>query len=108
MNAPVAAVSDIPEGSGLGVVVNGHPVALFVVEGAVHAIHNQCPHMDAELAEGELEGCIVICPLHQWEFDVTTGECISPQWIPSARAVQRWPVHVVDGQVHIDIPEEDA
>ena len=108
MSHPVAFVADIPPETGLGVEVDGRAVALFLVDGEVHAIHNRCPHMDAALAEGELEGCIVSCPLHHWEFDVTTGECVAPLWVPAARPVERWPVRVVDGGIHVDIPAEDA
>ncbi len=108
MKPPVAAVADIPCDTGLAVEVDGQTIALFIVDGAVHAIHNRCPHMEASLSEGELEGCIVACPLHHWEFDVTTGECVAPRWVPAARPVQSWPVRVIDGQVHVDIPPEDA
>jgi hypothetical protein len=27
----------------------------------------------SSLGDGELEGCIVVCPWHGWKYDVTTG-----------------------------------
>lgn len=108
MSTPVAAVIDIPVETGLGVAVRGHAIALFLVDGEVHAIENRCSHMDAALAEGELDGCIIACPLHHWEFDVTTGQCVEPRWLPNARPIHKWPVQVIDGMVHVELPAEDA
>ena len=39
------------------------------------AIENVCPHAGASLAEGVLDGDDVLCPLHGFRFDVTTGAC---------------------------------
>ena len=54
---------------------------LFNVDGEFHAARDVCPHKGAQLSAGDLEDGVVICPLHAWEFDVRTGECISmPEW----------------------------
>jgi len=69
----VSALSDIPPGTGKCVEVNGKPIALFNVAGTVHAVDNECLHRQGPLAEGELEGHIVTCPWHGWQYDVRTG-----------------------------------
>lgn len=69
----VARVSEVPPGSGRVVVVQGHPVALFNVDGRFHAVSNVCLHRGGPVGEGELDGPIVTCPLHGWEYDVRTG-----------------------------------
>ncbi len=71
----VAKKSDIPAGSGLLVDVNGQEVALFNVGGKVQAMYAVCPHQGGPLHEGGLDGKIVTCPWHGWEFDVTNGVC---------------------------------
>jgi nitrite reductase/ring-hydroxylating ferredoxin subunit len=38
------------------------------------AIDDRCPHMSAPLSLGELEGCLVACPLHNGQFDLSTGD----------------------------------
>ncbi len=73
----VARVGDIEPGTGETVNANGTPVALFNVDGVYHAIHNTCPHEDGPLGEGELSGRVVTCPWHAYEFDVTSGECLT-------------------------------
>ena len=73
----VARKGDLESGTGKAVDVNGTPVALFNVDGVYHAIHNTCLHEDGSLGEGELSHATVACPLHAYEFDVTSGECLT-------------------------------
>jgi nitrite reductase (NADH) small subunit len=75
----------------------GREIALFNIQGQICALENICPHMGGPLGEGDLEGCVVTCPWHGWEFDVRSGEC---QNMPgeSANAI---PIVVKDGQVFL-------
>jgi NAD(P)H-dependent nitrite reductase small subunit len=71
----VAKKSEIPEDTGKCVEVNGQEIALFKVDGKVCAVYQGCPHQGGPLSEGGIDGNIVTCPWHGWEFDVTTGVC---------------------------------
>jgi nitrite reductase (NADH) small subunit len=71
------AASEIAPGTAKLVSVEGKELAIFNVDGAFHAIDSECPHRGGPLAEGEIEGCIVTCPWHAWQFDVTSGESIT-------------------------------
>lgn len=70
----VASTGDIPEGEGRCFEVNDQQVAIFNVDGIFYALDNVCPHQGGPLGEGELDGNMVTCPWHAWDFDVTTGE----------------------------------
>ena len=70
----VAKFSELEEGKGAIVTVNGTRIALFRCEGEVYAIKNRCPHMGGDLGEGLLTGDIVQCPWHGWKFSVKTGK----------------------------------
>ncbi len=70
---PVAKTTDVRPGSGKIVVVQGYPVALFNVGGRFYAVSNACLHRGGPVGEGELDGTVVTCPLHGWEYDVRTG-----------------------------------
>ncbi len=75
----VAQVSAVPPGSSLLVEADGQFLALFNVAGSFYAIDDACPHQGASLSEGEVvRGCVVICPWHGWEFDVTNGKLLTP------------------------------
>ncbi len=69
----VAQTSEIPDGQGKCVEVEGKRIAIFNVEGTYYAIDDICPHQGGPLGEGELSGTVVTCPWHGWEYDVTTG-----------------------------------
>ncbi len=70
----VAQVDDLPEGRGKEVRVGETLIALFRVGDRVYAIDAICPHRGGPLAEGPLEGTVVTCPWHAWQFDVATGQ----------------------------------
>jgi nitrite reductase (NADH) small subunit len=69
----VARVDDVGPAQARQVTVQGRWVALFNVDGAYHAIDATCLHRGGPLAEGAMNRCIVTCPWHGWQFDVTTG-----------------------------------
>ena len=69
----VAKKADIPAGSGKTVQLDGKPVAIFNVEGAFYAIDDTCLHRGGTLGGGTLDGSIVTCPRHGWQYDVKTG-----------------------------------
>lgn len=64
---------DIDPGTGVVAQCGAVTVALFNVEGELHAVQNTCPHRGGPLGEGELNGQVVTCPWHAWSFDVCSG-----------------------------------
>jgi nitrite reductase/ring-hydroxylating ferredoxin subunit len=49
-------------------------VAVFNVDGKFYVLKNECPHAGGPLGEGFLDGPVVTCPWHGWQFDVTSGQ----------------------------------
>lgn len=74
MFAPVMDESDLKEGSMKLVDVDGTPVLLVKVSGEIFAIDNRCPHMGCGFSGGFLDGYVIVCPCHDWRFDLRTGE----------------------------------
>lgn len=93
----VVRAADVPPGTGKVVDVGGASVALFNVEGRFHAIGNVCPHQGGPLGEGILDGCVVTCPWHFWQFDVTKGH--APEF--PEMTVDRFVVKVEAGEVYV-------
>jgi nitrite reductase/ring-hydroxylating ferredoxin subunit len=73
----VADAEDVKPGQGIVAEANGKTLAVFNVDGTIHAINNTCCHREGPLGEGELDGNIVTCPWHGWRFNVTTGACMN-------------------------------
>jgi len=53
--------------------VLGKTLCVARVGGKPLALDNVCPHRGGPLAEGHVEHGKIVCPWHQWEFDLTTG-----------------------------------
>jgi len=51
----------------------GVSLVLARVGGAVYAVSGKCAHMACPLSAGRLEGYTIVCPCHDWRFDVRTG-----------------------------------
>lgn len=90
-------INDIPEGEGRTLECGEESIAVFKVDGQFHAITNTCPHRGGPLGEGSLDGAVVTCPWHGWQFDVTTG---SSPVNPSAR-VPKFQVKVDGDDLYI-------
>lgn len=74
----VGKATDIPPGDSLLVDCDdGRQISIYNVNGNFFAIDNFCPHKGGPLNEGPLMGNMVLCPWHNWAFDVTTGKCIT-------------------------------
>jgi toluene monooxygenase electron transfer component len=75
---PVCDLTDIEPGTMRPIDLDGlPPIALFNVEGTLHATSNICTHNIAILTDGTFCDRVVECPLHGGSFDVTTGEAVT-------------------------------
>jgi nitrite reductase/ring-hydroxylating ferredoxin subunit len=90
------ADSDVKEGDIKGVRVAGQPVVVGRVDGRLYAIGGTCTHQKALLEDGELDGKVVRCPLHDSGFDITTGEAVR---LPATVPVPTFDVKVEGGRV---------
>lgn len=98
----IASLDDLDEERGRRFDVEGHPVAVFLVDDEVLAIGDVCSHAEASLSEGERWDYDVECPRHGSEFDLRTGE---PRSLPATRPVPTYRVRVEDGDVYLRIEE---
>ena len=69
--------SALPEGQMAPVYPLGVNVVLARVGGAVYAVSGKCAHMACPLFMGRLEGYTIVCPCHDWRFDVRTGRFLN-------------------------------
>jgi toluene monooxygenase system ferredoxin subunit len=74
----VATLHDLWDGEMRGVVVDDTPVLLVRVNGRLCAYLNRCPHLGARLSEGRLNGSVLTCRAHHWQYDILTGQGINP------------------------------
>jgi nitrite reductase (NADH) small subunit len=73
----VGVISAIPPGEGRNVQSPAGKIAVFHTRGgSVFAVQAECPHRGGPLADGLVGGTTLICPLHAWKFDLSTGEAL--------------------------------
>ena len=70
---PALAVGDLELGGMRRVTFGDLDVLIAWGSDGIVAIDDRCPHMSAPLSIGKLEGCLVDCPLHSGQFDLSTG-----------------------------------
>ena len=104
----ICSLEALPPGERKIVEVGRRSIGIFNVAGSLYAIRNRCPHQGAELCRGTvggtmlptdtpgaynyaLDGRILRCPWHFWEFDITTGEMI---FVPEPQRVKRYDVAI--------------
>ena len=95
----IGAVDDVPL-RGARIVKTGLGcVAVFRTDDAeVFATSNTCPHKGGPLAEGIVHGQKVTCPLHNWVFDLNTGQA---QGADDGR-IETYPVRLEGGRILLD------
>ena len=93
----VGVPSEFPAGRGRRVDVAGQRVAVFHVDGRWYGLQDDCPHMGASLAEGVPENGQVTCHMHDWVFDLATGEGRPPA--KSWACARTYEVKVDSGEV---------
>ena len=76
----LCGIAEAPaEGQLAAAEAGGVSVCLSRVGGVLRGMLNVCPHRQAPLAEGWLDGERVVCPWHSWEFDCATGAAVYPE-----------------------------
>lgn len=98
----VCGLDDLWEGDMEEFEVDGVEVLVIHVEGGeIRAIPASCPHQDTPLVEGELEGKLLTCGAHLWQFDVITGKGVNPDDVE----LVQYPVKVEDDAIYVDVKE---
>jgi len=94
----VCPAEALPPGEHVVVDVDGSEVAVFNIDGRYHAIEDVCTHDGAEIASGELEGDVIVCPRHGARFCLRTGEVLSP---PAYEDLHVFPLRIDDGIIQV-------
>ena len=95
----VLPLAELPAGAMWRVTFGDVDVLLAHTSAGIVAVDDRCPHMSAPLSIGELDGCVVACPLHGGRFDLASGNPVlmpntggldpdgrsHPTWTPPGR-----------------------
>lgn len=94
----IGHVDEIPVGEGRTFALGDEQIAVFRLrDGSLRAVDAVCPHKGGPLADGLADDRVVVCPLHNHTFDMSTGAEVSG----AEMSVRSYPVEVVDGTIRI-------
>ncbi|MEX1020081.1 MAG: Rieske (2Fe-2S) protein [Litorilinea sp.] len=111
----IGRVEAFPPGKQSLVRVAGRTLGIFNINDEYYALHNLCPHNQAPVCLGDvggtllpsqpgeyipgMEGEILRCPWHGWEFNIKTGSSL----FDPAVKVTTYAVTVENGELVIEI-----
>jgi toluene monooxygenase system ferredoxin subunit len=99
-----AAADSLWSGEMLGTVVNGRPVLLVNVDGQVCAFEDRCRHLGVPLSQGRLQGRVLTCHAHEWQYDAVTGHGINPAHV----RLQTFPVRMEKDSICVDSTDPET
>ncbi|MCY4174868.1 MAG: Rieske 2Fe-2S domain-containing protein [Acidimicrobiaceae bacterium] len=83
----------------LVVSLHRHEILLLWNDGEPAALSNVCIHRGRKLVEGVMLGTRLVCPGHQWAYEVTTGYCRARD-----RHQPRYSLELRDGKIFVELP----
>ena len=96
----LCSTDEVAPGAALKVETENLTLAVFNVGGEFFVTDDLCTHGPGSLSEGYLEDDVIECNFHNGQFNVRTGEVVSP---PCMVPIKTYPVLVVDGKVTIEV-----
>lgn len=94
---------ELKDGQSRSITILGKPYAVFAIAGELFGLDSACRHMRANLAVGNLKGSVVTCYMHQWQYDVRSGKCLTAN---GADTVSR-PVKIEENVIWISVEWPD-
>jgi 3-phenylpropionate/trans-cinnamate dioxygenase ferredoxin subunit len=94
------SLATLVDGKPVRIEKNGETICLTRIRSEVFAINDVCSHSDASLSEGDISNFKIECWLHGAEFDVRTGEALTP---PAVAPVKTYPVTIDGDSVTVEI-----
>jgi 3-phenylpropionate/trans-cinnamate dioxygenase ferredoxin subunit len=117
----ICPADQLPPGTKRIVEVGGRSIGVYNSAGRLYAVQNLCPHALAPIClanpsgtnlpsapgvfEYGMEGLVLRCPWHGWEYDMRTGEAL---FGTDRRRLATFPVAVEDGQVVVSMRPRSA
>jgi toluene monooxygenase system ferredoxin subunit len=98
---PVLDAADLRPGEPAGVEVDGRAICVVrLPDGELTAFDDACPHRAWPLHQGRLDGVVLTCKAHTWQWDVRDGA------LRDLRAPECLTMHEVrehDGRIEVAI-----
>ena len=96
----VCSLDDLWEGEMQAFPLQDKQVLIVNGEGGIiRAFDGKCPHQDYPLSNGALEGNVLTCSMHLWQFDIVSGDGVNP----TGCKLKGYAVKVENGDILVDL-----
>src|SRR6266436_5579065 len=96
----LCATGEVAPGTALKVEINDLALAVYNVDGEYFVTDDLCTHGPGSLSEGYVDGDVIECNFHNGQFNIKTGEVVSP---PCIIPIKIYPTVVEDGKVFVEV-----
>lgn len=82
------------------VVAEGKILAIFRTAEGYSALDGMCAHQGGPVGRGQVQGQVVTCPWHGWQYDIRCGK-----HLVSSISLASYPVEIRAGKVWVELGE---
>jgi 3-phenylpropionate/trans-cinnamate dioxygenase ferredoxin subunit len=114
----VCSETELAVGEKIAFKAGKEDIIVFHLQDGFYATQARCTHLFKTMTKGKIiDDKMIQCPLHKATFDIRTGEV--DQWanfppgiqllnvVRAEKALKTYPVAVVDGQIQVEVAEEE-
>jgi toluene monooxygenase system ferredoxin subunit len=98
---PALNETELVNGETVGLKINCHSILLIKHNNNLYAYKNQCAHLKYPLTDAGLLDSELVCSLHHWRYDVTTGRGLNPTNV----SLSSYPIKVLEGHIYVGLDE---
>jgi nitrite reductase/ring-hydroxylating ferredoxin subunit len=95
----LCGADEVEPGSAIKVETGDLSLAVFNVDGEYYVTDDLCTHGPGSLSEGYIEDDVVECNFHNGQFNIKTGEVVTP---PCMIPVKTYKTTVENGRIFIE------
>jgi nitrite reductase/ring-hydroxylating ferredoxin subunit len=95
----LCSTDEVAPGTAIRVETGGLTLAVYNIDGEYFVTDDLCTHGPGSLADGYIDGDVVECNFHNGQFNIKTGEVVSP---PCMVPIKTYKTTVEDGRVVIE------
>jgi nitrite reductase/ring-hydroxylating ferredoxin subunit len=95
----LCSADEVAPGTAIKVETGDLVLAVYNVDGEYYVTDDLCTHGPGSLAEGYIDGDVVECNFHNGQFNIKTGEVVSP---PCMVPIKTYKTVVENGRVLIE------
>ena len=70
------ASKEVPDSKVIRAECEGRGLFIYRERNSFRVYASHCPHQNTDLTGLAIQGTILTCPTHQWQFDAKSGDCI--------------------------------